>query len=214
MKKKIKINENLCVIKKETHNKTKIYIVDDGKKQLLSKAKTGKNYFSNIKYDKNYVIVHSDGAESRYNPKIAYNIKSKQKIFLDDEMRHTFKYMYIFNKFLDLKIILSIISDYNLNISSNEQINASINYLTNNNSNISITELKEYIIEQYPFLKKYKNLKIINDNDLEKIYDDLKINVLGFKIMPQIIDDSLKNDDIRYIDSDTQNDKRLTIKNS
>lgn len=141
-------------------------------------------------YSYNFKYLSYQDNKPNLHIKSIYSIKDKKKVSLKDDnnLRNLFDYIYAKNETFPLPFVLELINDCRLNIISFEILNDSIiSYLTNDNTDISTQDIKLYILNCYPKLKKYTNLSSpFSILDYYKIEEDLGKNNLSFNKMPQL----------------------------
>ena len=195
MKEYIDINDSLRVKKDKRRKRTIISLIKDGEEIVLSDLKTDEFFWSGVIYNDNYVIVYSRGCMVNQIPltlECAYNIKSgrvldtKQNMKLNLELQYMFIEKYSFS----LGVVLSVINDNNLNIAYQDEIDHIKLYLTNGNDAITDKEIKEYILNCFPMLKKYTNLNAnLTVLEYRTLEEEIDRKYISLHKMPQIIDE-------------------------
>lgn len=155
----IKINEELQIEVIKTDTETEVYLIENNEKRILSDLETDKDFWSDVLYDENYIIVYSRGTMFNQIPlsiEVAYNIKTRKMIDLTNiKLRKLLEYRFLFKKYFDLKDVLTFINDVDLKlVSSNDGLIRLREYLTSGNEQISRHEIIDYILKEYPILKK------------------------------------------------------------
>lgn len=196
MKTNVKINENLNVEVNKKINRTIIALNKNGEKIVLSDLKTDECFFSNVKFDENYVVVYSRGCMANQIPlkvEAAYNIKTNCILDVKNDIKlaKELEYMLISKWGFDITTIISVINQSDLKIAEEDEIEHITRYLTNGNKEITKEEIAKYILSIYPELAKYQNLNpSISVLEYKRILKEIDNNILFFHKMPQIIDSS------------------------
>ena len=190
-----KINENLSIKKVTTHITTTISIIEDEIETVLKRMGTNYAFSCNYIYNNDYIVVYSRGSMANQIPleiETVYDIKNKECIEpLTPEIKNAIEYMLVCRKTLDMNAVLLVLNKTdlgNLNQENTEKVNKLINYLTSGNEDISIEQIKEYILKEKPELKEYTNLE--GHMNIEKFIELLnKVNSIDLFIhsIPQDI---------------------------
>lgn len=196
MKKTFSLFDNLTLIKEEKRKKEKFSCFHDNKKTTLLDNEYNSKTTRSFKYDENYVVILSKYTYSDYAyVEAAYSIKEKELLFLDDyELSYNLDYMYALKEDFSLGYILELINDNYLGFYDDNVLEDSIIfYLTSGNFNITKEEVRKYVLECYPKLKKYTNLPCnLNAKDYSFIIDEIGKITLSFYKMPQTLESSKK----------------------
>ncbi len=196
MKDVININEEISIEKNKKRNRTIITLIKGSEKIVLSNLKTDEFFWSDVKYDENYVIVYSRGCMVNQIPLVvecAYNIKTDTIIDTRENRKLglELEYMYIGKYSFEVGTVLSIINDNRLDIAYEDEIEHLKLYLTNGNDSITDEEIKNYILSCYPMLKKYTNLdSSITVLQYRDLVEEIGRRYISLHKMPQIIDES------------------------
>ena len=211
MKNIIKINDEISIKESRTINKTKIYIIKNNEQILLTNIKTNDYFWCKCAYDENYIVVYSRGCmvnQIPLNIESAYDIKNDKFINLKSKnIKTILEYMFISKKSFDLAVILSVINFVDSNMATPQEIDNFIKYLTFGNKKINLNDIKLYILNCYPSLKEYTNLKFpISIFKYRKLLDEIERDTFWFHIMPQNLDYieslDLNNQDTNYAQID------------
>ena len=170
------INENLHIKRNKTQYTTTISVVDDGIETILKRMKTSNVFSCNFAYNNDYIAVYSRGCMANQIPLIieaVYDIKNKECIEpLTPEIKNAIEFMIVCKKNLDIDAALIILNNYNLGNLKPEnakRVNDLIDYLTSGNENISLEQIREYILNEKPELKEYTDL--VSCMNIEKIIE-------------------------------------------
>ena len=190
MKKFTRINENISVTEDIRKDRTIISIIDGDKEIILSDLKTDDFFSNKWVCDENYIVSYSKGCMVNQYPLIieaAYSIKNKRLLNVNNEkIKELLEYMLICKKGFDLTKILTEINNSDLGLLSNLEKDELKNYLTSGNINISRDDIIHYILEEYPQLKKYKNLnKKLSVLEYRSIEEELNRSIFWLHIIPQ-----------------------------
>ena len=94
--------------------------------------------------------------------------------------------MFIYKRGFNLVDILSSLNTFYIDTDDDDDVHNNFRtYITSNNKNISDEEFINYVISNYPKLKKYIGLGVIPYSIYSKIEDDFGTDTLWFNIMPQ-----------------------------
>lgn len=190
MKKNIKVNDELSIEVVEKRNRTITYIYENGEKKVLTDIKTDDYFWSKVVFDENYVVVYSRGCmvnQIPLNVEAAYDIKEKRMLNLfNEKLKVLLEYMFICTKGFELTNVLSFINKVDLKILEEEEKDDLKRILTSGNSKISDEDVIKYILNKYPILEKYKDLKSpLTVIEYNKIKDEIGQDIFRFHIMPQ-----------------------------
>lgn len=197
MKNIININDLITIEINKKFGRTIITLNKNGNKEVLSSLKTNDYFWSDIKFDENYIIVYSSGCMVNQIPlkiESAYNIKTDTILDLekDKKLATELEYMFISKQGFDIRTTLSVINSSNLEVSDNEDVKNMIKYLTNENNNITKEEVINYIIKTYPLLSRFSQIETpITVMDYKMILKEFNSSYLYFHKIPQIIDSSI-----------------------
>lgn len=197
MKNIININDSITIEINKKFGRTIITLNKNGKKEVLSSLKTNDYFWSDIKFDENYIIIYSRGCMVNQIPlkiECAYNIKTDTILDVqkDKKLANELDYMFISKQGFDIETTLSVINSSNLEASDNEDVKNMIKYLTNGNNNITKEEVINYIIKAYPLLLRFSQIETsITVMDYKMILKEFDSSCLYFHKMPQIIDSSI-----------------------
>lgn len=186
----IKINDELYVELNQKNNETIISIIKNNLKIVLSKTKTDCTFSTNFVYDKNYIVIYSKGSSINDIPlsiEVVYDIKRNITIDLsNNNIKNIFQNMFIYKRGFNLVDILSSLNTFYIDTDDDDDVHNNFRtYITSNNQNISDEEFINYVISNYPKLKKYIGLGVIPYSIYSKIEDDFGTDTLWFNIMPQ-----------------------------
>ena len=193
MKRITNIKDGLSVKEIIKKNKKIMYILDEGKEKVLSVVKIDKSFYSKWIFDDNYIVSYTRG-DIINNPlslriEAAYSIKNKK--FLDisnHQIDMILQYMLILKQSFDLAKVLSEINDADIGLLDETEKGDLNSYLTSGNKNIPQKKVTEYILQEYPILRGYTNLKAnLSALEYRKIKQDIKISTFSFYIMSQDI---------------------------
>lgn len=194
----IKINEELQIEVSKTDTETEIYLIENNEKRILSFLETDKDFWSDVLYDENYIIVYSRGTMFNQIPlsiEVAYNIKTRKMVDLTNiELRKLLEYRFLFKKYFDLRDVLTFINDVDLKlISSKDGLVRLKEYLTSGNEQISRHDIIDYILTEYPILRKYNNIKNpIYVKDYLEMIEEIGLSDLYFHTMPISLNEEAK----------------------
>ena len=186
----VKINDELYIELNKKNNETIISIINNNLKIVLSKMKTDCTFSTNFVYDKNYIVIYSKGSSINNIPlniEVVYDIKRNITINLsDNKIKNIFKNILIYKRGFNLVDILSSLNTFYIDTDDDDDVHNNFRtYITSNNKNISDEEFINYVISNYPKLKKYIGLGVIPYSIYSKIEDDFGTDTLWFNIMPQ-----------------------------
>ncbi len=205
MKKNIRINDDLNVeeIKKRDRTITSIY--ENGQRKILTDIETGDYFWSEIVFDENYLVVYSRGCMGNQIPlniEAAYDIKEKRMVDLTNKkIKELLEGMLISKIGFSIANILSFINKVDLKILAEEKYDLK-KILTSGNSTISDEEVVEYILEAYPILKNYKDLKSpLTVVDYNRIQKEIGQEFFWLHLIPQ----SLKFIEQPYLEDINEN---------
>lgn len=181
----ITITSNLSLEIVKDGSDTIIYLSESNDKRILYIYYPNK--FNSFLYDDTYIVIYTKDKYHKLNLEVAYNYQTKHLVNLsNNKLRYLLEYHFLLKQCFDLRIILSFINQINLKLisSPNELINLK-DFLTSGNSNITNQEIIEYILKNYPILKRYTNLtQPLYVTDYLKIIEDIGHESLYFHIMP------------------------------
>ena len=197
MKNIININDSITIEINKKFGRTIITLNKNGKKEVLSSLKTNDYFWSDAKFDENYIIIYSRGCMVNQIPlkiESAYNIKTDTILDVqkDKKLAAELEYMFISKQGFDIGTTLSVINSSNLEVADNEDVEDMIKYLTNGNNNVKKEEVINYIIKAYPLLSRFSQIETpITVMDYKMILKEFDSSYLYFHKMPQIIDPSI-----------------------
>lgn len=197
MKNIININDSITIEINKKFGRTIITLNKNGKKEVLSSLKTNDYFWSDAKFDENYIIIYSRGCMVNQIPlkiESAYNIKTDTILDVqkDKKLATELEYMFISKQGFDIGTTLSVINLSNLEVADNDEVEHMIKYLTNGNNNITKEEVINYITKAYPLLSRFSQIKTpITVMDYKMILKEFDSSYLYFHKMPQIIDSSI-----------------------
>lgn len=181
----ITITSNLSLEIVKDGSDTIIYLSESNDKRILYIYYPNK--FNSFLYDDTYIVIYTKDKYHKLNLEVAYNYQTKHLVNLsNNKLRYLLEYHFLLKQCFDLRIILSFINQIDLKLisSPNELINLK-DFLTSGNSNITNQEIIEYILKNYPILKRYTNLtQPLYVTDYLKIIEDIGHESLYFHIMP------------------------------
>ena len=181
----ITITSNLSLEIVKDGSDTIIYLSESNDKRILYIYYPNK--FNSFLYDDTYIVIYTKDKYHKLNLEVAYNYKTKRLVNLsNNKLRYLLEYRFLLKQCFDLRVILSFINQIDLKLisSPNELINLK-DFLTSGNSNITNQEIIEYILKNYPILKRYTNLtQPLYVTDYLKIIEDIGHESLYFHIMP------------------------------
>jgi len=195
MKKILKISDDLIIIWQLKRKKEKFTIIHEGEEVVLFDELKRDSGYRKFAYDENYLVVLFKFYDTKNfaHTVAAYNIKEKRLLDLEnnENLSDELDYMYAQKESFPLTFVLELINDEELGLKTKEELEDSIiYYLTNGNENITLEEIKQYIFNCYPKLKKYTNLSIpFAVSDYQCILEEFNKYELEFHKMPQIIDE-------------------------
>ena len=189
MKYYIKLSEDLTIEQIKKRNRTIISVIDGKEKILLSDIKTNDYFWSKFVFNDTYIVAYSRGCmvnQIPLNIEAAYNIKEKRLIDLDERTKVLLEYMLICKKGFDLAYVLQEINKEDLGVVDTEETEYLRTYLTSGNKNITQEEVINYILNTYPELKDYTNLKgPLSVVEYRNIKNKLTNSKFSFHIMEQ-----------------------------
>lgn len=222
----IKINDNIFIKKEKKYVKEQLFLekertiitlIKDNQEQILSDKETNDYFSIEIIYDNNNIVVYSKGYminQIPLNIEAVYNI-NRDIIFdlTDNRTKEFFKYLYINKITLKLEEILTIINKEDLKIleeTTKEEIKSLLTY---GNTNITEEELIEYILNEYPILKDYQNLKApLTAHEYIKIKNKIGHDIFRlYLIMPPELKNRKKEDKENKEKAETFKKKNLTL---
>ena len=181
----ITITSNLSLEIVKDGSDTIIYLSESNDKRILYIYYPNK--FNSFLYDDTYIVIYTKDKYHKLNLEVAYNYQTKHLVNLsNNKLRYLLEYRFLLKQCFDLRVILSFINQIDLKLisSPNELINLK-DFLTSGNSNITNQEIIEYILKNYPILKRYTNLtQPLYVTDYLKIIEDIGHESLYFHIMP------------------------------
>ena len=158
-----KINDDLSVKEDKRKNRTIISVIDENKEILLSDIETDEYFWVDWISNGNYVVTYSRGCMFNQIPltvEAAYSIKNKRLLNLNNaRIKELLEFMLICKKGFNLTQVLTEINSNDLGLLTDDEKDELRNYLTSDNKNINKKDIISYILEAYPQLKKYANLK-------------------------------------------------------
>ena len=184
------LNDTTSIEKKKHLKRTIITINKNSQKQVLSNLKTDDYFWSSVTFDKNYVVVYSRGCMTNQIPlniEAAYDIKEERILDLSNKkLKVILEYMFISKRGFELTEILTFINKEDLQILDEKSKDDLKRILTIDNYDITDEEVINYILNKYPILSKYRNLKgplsVIEYKNIEK---EIGQNIFRFHLMPQ-----------------------------
>ncbi len=195
MKKAYNLAFDIVAIKEEKRKREIFTIIHDGEKVVLFDELKRDSGYRKFAYDENYLVVLFKFYDTKNfaHTVAAYNIKKKRLLDLEnnENLSAALDYMFVDKESFPLTFVLELINDEELGLKTKEELEDSIiYYLTNGNENITLEEIKQYIFNCYPKLKKYTNLSIpFAVSDYQCILEEFNKYELEFHKMPQIIDE-------------------------
>lgn len=197
MKNIININDSITIEINKKFGKTIITLNKNEQKEVLSNLKTNDYFWSDVKFDENYIIIYSRGCMVNQIPlkiESAYNIKTDTILDVqkDKKLATELDYMLISKQGFDIGTTLSVINSSNLEVADNKDVENMIKYLTNGNNNITREEVINYIVKAYPLLSRFSQIETpLTVMDYKMILKEFGSSYLYFHKMPQIIDSSI-----------------------
>lgn len=163
MEKITDIKENLQVKEIFKKGRTIIFVIYDDKEILLSDIKTDDYFWNKWISDDNYIVAYSRGCmvnQIPLNIEAAYSIKNKRLLDLSNKkIKVLLEYMLIAKRGFDLANVLSEINNSDLELLNEDEKEDLSRFLTSGNKGIPHTDVINYILQFYPQLKKYTELK-------------------------------------------------------
>ena len=187
----IKDGIELELVKKA--RKTVVILYVDGTRIQLCKVDvTTENFWVAYEYNENYLVIYSRGCMANQIPlavEAVYDMTNKKVICVLNKNKVIFEYMCIAKKGIDASVILEFLNDRKLEIADDEEVDDFIRYVTAGNETISKEEIKEYILSEYPQLRKYMNFKIpLTVKEYRKIVANIEDDI-RLHIMPNLLKD-------------------------
>ena len=190
MKKDFIISDGLSIEYVKKSKRTITTIILNGERIVLGDIKTDNYFWSKVVFDENYIVVYTRGCVVNPIPisiEAVYDIKEKRVLDLSNEkLKVLLEYMFISKKVFKLTNILTFINSEDLNILADESKDDLKRILTCGNKKITDAEVVEYILDKYPVLAKYRNLKgALTFLDYETIVNEIRQEYFEFHLMPQ-----------------------------
>ena len=202
------INKRIKI--KNVNNRQEVSINIDGVDYLIFSLDDPSmdNYCGYI-YDENYLlicqarIVDPDDLYNRHkliSVREVFDIKSNQLLDLDQETKYRLYDMYVSQKYFTIDVVISLLTNHNF-CHDEAKIQYLYNFLSSFNENITYEDIQNYIMNCYPELASFKNIKslLLNKN---KIVNQVGYNI-PFKAMKQ---------DIQLLDSYIREKNDLFVK--
>ena len=172
-----------------------IFTVIDGDQEIvLAKVNTLGIAHCGCRNDDNYIVCYSRGnmlAPAPLTIEGAYSIRNKKLLNMNNtRLKVMLEYMYIVSNSYELANVLTEINNNDLGLLLDDEKDDLRTYLTSGNESISEEEVIKYILEKYPELSKYTNLKkrlsVAEYRELQqKIDDELGSTYFSFHPMSQ-----------------------------
>ena len=190
MEKITDIKENLQVKEIFKKGRTIIFVIDDDKEILLSDIKTDDYFWNKWISDDNYIVAYSRGCmvnQIPLNIEAAYSIKNKKLLDLSNKkIKVLLEYMLIAKRGFDLANVLSEINNSDLELLNEDEKEDLSRFLTSGNKGIPHTDVINYILQFYPQLKKYTELKDkLSVSEYRNIGEELNESTFWFYAIPQ-----------------------------
>lgn len=190
MEKITDIKENLQVKEIFKKGRTIISVIDDDKEILLSDIKTDDYFWNKWISDDNYIVAYSRGCmvnQIPLNIEAAYSIKNKRLLDLSNKkIKVLLEYMLIAKRGFDLANVLSEINNSDLELLNEDEKEDLSRFLTSGNKGIPHTNVINYILQFYPQLKKYTELKDkLSVSEYRNIGEELNESTFWFYAIPQ-----------------------------
>ena len=190
MEKITDIKENLQVKEIFKKGRTIISVIDDDKEILLSDIKTDDYFWNKWISDDNYIVAYSRGCmvnQVPLNIETAYSIKNKRLLDLSNKkIKVLLEYMLIAKRGFDLANVLSEINNSDLELLNEDEKEDLSRFLTSGNKGIPHTDVINYILQFYPQLKKYTELKDkLSVSEYRNIGEELNESTFWFHAIPQ-----------------------------
>lgn len=190
MEKITDIKENLQVKEIFKKGRTIISVIDDDKEILLSDIKTDDYFWNKWISDDNYIVAYSRGCmvnQIPLNIEAAYSIKNKRLLDLSNKkIKVLLEYMLIAKRGFDLANVLSEINNSDLELLNEDEKEDLSRFLTSGNKGIPHTDVINYILQFYPQLKKYTELKDkLSVSEYRNIGEELNESTFWFYAIPQ-----------------------------
>lgn len=184
------IKENLQVKEIFKKGRTIISVIDDDKEILLSDIKTDDYFWNKWISDDNYIVAYSRGCmvnQIPLNIEAAYSIKNKRLLDLSNKkIKVLLEYMLIAKRGFDLANVLSEINNSDLELLNEDEKEDLSRFLTSGNKGIPHTDVINYILQFYPQLKKYTELKDkLSVSEYRNIGEELNESTFWFYAIPQ-----------------------------
>lgn len=190
MEKITDIKENLQVKEIFKKGRTIISVIDDDKEILLSDIKIDDYFWNKWISDDNYIVAYSRGCmvnQIPLNIEAAYSIKNKRLLDLSNKkIKVLLEYMLIAKRGFDLANVLSEINNSDLELLNEDEKEDLSRFLTSGNKGIPHTDMINYILQFYPQLKKYTELKDkLSVSEYRNIGEELNESTFWFHAIPQ-----------------------------
>ena len=160
--KNTKLTSDLEVKEITKKNKRIISVIDGKKEIILSEQKTTPYFWNKWVYDQNYIVSYTRGNTINNIPLTiegAYNREKHSQVLLQEpERKKILEYMLIFKKRFSLAQVLEEINKEELDILLEKEKGVLENYVTAGNPSISKEMIENYILQEYPKLKDYRDL--------------------------------------------------------
>lgn len=190
MEKITNIKENLQVKEVIKKKRTIISVIDNGQEILLSDIKTDDYFWNKWIHDDNYIVAYSRGCminQIPLNIEAAYSIKNKRLLDMSNKkIKVLLEYMLIGKRGFELANVLSEINNNDLGLLSEDEKEDLSRFLTLGNKNISHEDIINYILQVYPKLKKYMEIKNkLSVSEYRNIKEELNESTFWFHAIPQ-----------------------------
>lgn len=169
-----------------------ILYVDDVRIQLCKVNKISEDFWVLYEYNENYLVIYSRGCMANQIPltvEAVYDMTNKKTVPVLNKNKVIFEHMCISKKYIDTSVILEFLNDRKLEIADDEEVEDFIRYVTAGNETISNEEIKEYILSEYPQMKKFMNFETpLTVKEYRKIVANIEDNI-RLHIMPNLLKD-------------------------
>jgi len=177
----------------ENNGKQEIVLTIDGiSKTIYELDSYSDEHYCNFIEDGKYIIVFETRVVDSDDPyyktsfrhaKAVYDLENNELLDLNEETKNRLYGMYLAKRCYSLKVVLTLLTGNNLTIDK-DAVNEFYQYLTGNNDDITIDEVRNYILTCYPLLASFKDIKSYRLNK-KKIEEAFNQKYLTFHSMKQ-----------------------------
>ena len=193
-----------------------VYLTIDGvKKAIYETDSVSSEQYCNYFIDNNYIVIYTTRVVDEDDPyfmtefrniKAVYDLRTNELLNLENETKSRIADMYLTSRPFTFDVVLSLLTGKMFTYDKN-MVNYFRNYLTSYNEDVSLEEIKNYILKCYPRLNEFMNIKSYLLNE-RKIIDVFGQGYLSFYAMRQ---------DIKLVDNIERNktgnfDKKYNLK--